>query len=113
MPEKSPVACFLNPRSIAVVGAGERPTSSGGAVLRNLRVSGYTGRIVPINPKGGAIDGLKVAVSLRAMDAPVDLVAVLVRPDSTIDAVREARGEIADHALHDGLMCHRELNAVR
>ncbi len=90
MPTKSPIASFLNPRSIAVVGAAERSTSSGGAVLRNLRVSGYTGRIVPVNPKGGEIDGLKVAISLKAMDAPVDLVAVLVRPDSIIDVVTEA-----------------------
>ena len=81
---------FLNPASIAVVGAGERPTSSGGAVLRNLRVSGYSGRIVPVNPKGGEIDGLKVAVSLKEMESPVDLVAVLVRPDSILEVVTEA-----------------------
>ena len=81
---------FLNPASIAVVGASERLTSSGGAVLRNLRVSGYRGRIVPVNPKGGEIDGLKVAVSLKEMESPVDLVAVLVRPDGILDVVSEA-----------------------
>ena len=81
---------FLNPKSIAVVGAGERPTSSGGALLRNLRKSGYAGRIVPVNPKGGVIDGLQVASSLQAMEKPVDLVAVVVRPDSIIEVVTEA-----------------------
>ena len=90
MPAKSAIRHFLNPGSIAVVGAGERATSSGGALLRNLRLSGYAGRIVPVNPKGGEIDGLKVAVSLRAMKGPVDLVAVLVRPDSILDVVTEA-----------------------
>ncbi len=81
---------LLNPASIAVVGASERLTSSGGAVLRNLRVSGYSGRIVPVNPRGGEIDGLKVAVSLREMEGAVDLVAVLVRPDSILGVVTEA-----------------------
>lgn len=81
---------FLNPKSIAVVGAGERATSSGGALLRNLRKSGYAGRIVPVNPKGGEIDGLQVAVSLKAMGKAVDLVAVVVRPDSIVDVVTEA-----------------------
>ncbi|MEO8005588.1 MAG: CoA-binding protein, partial [Betaproteobacteria bacterium] len=81
---------FLNPKSIAVVGAGERATSSGGALLRNLRKSGYAGRIVPVNPKGGEIDGLQVAVSLKAMNKAVDLVAVVVRPDSIVDVVTEA-----------------------
>jgi acyl-CoA synthetase (NDP forming) len=90
MPPNAAIASFLNPRSIAVVGAGERPTSSGGAVLRNLRISGYPGRIIPVNPKGGEIDGLKVAVSLTNMGSPVDLVAVLVRSDSIIDVVIEA-----------------------
>jgi len=90
VPVPNALASFLNPGSIAVVGAGERPTSSGGAVLRNLRISGYTGRIVPVNPKGGEFDGLKVAVSLKELDGPVDLVAVLVRPDSIIEVVTEA-----------------------
>jgi len=81
---------FLNPESIAVVGAGERPTSSGGAVLLNLRRSGYRGRIVPVNPKGGEIHGMKVAASLRELEQPVDLVTVLVRPDSIVDVVNEA-----------------------
>jgi len=90
MAAKSAIDSFLNPASIAVVGAAERPTSSGGAVLRNLRLSGYAGRIVPVNPKGGEIDGVKVAPSLKDMGGPVELVAVLVRPDSIIDVVTEA-----------------------
>jgi acyl-CoA synthetase (NDP forming) len=81
---------FLNPQSVAVVGAGERATSSGGALLRNLRKAGYAGRIVPVNPKGGEIDGLQVAVSLKAMGKAVDLVTVVVRPDSIVDVVTEA-----------------------
>ncbi|HEX7953449.1 MAG TPA: CoA-binding protein [Burkholderiales bacterium] len=90
MPARSAIGHFLNPRSIAVVGAGERPSSSGGAVLRNLATSGFSGRIVPVNPKGGEINGLKAAVSLRQMQGQVDLVAVLVRPDAILDVVTEA-----------------------
>lgn len=81
---------FLRPRSIAIVGAGERPTSSGGAVLRNIGVSGWQGRIVPVNPKGGLIQGLPAAVSLRDVTPAADLVAILVRPDAILDVVREA-----------------------
>jgi acetyltransferase len=87
---KKDVDIFLNPASIAVVGAGERQTSSGGALLRNLQLAGYRGRVVPVNPRGGSINGLKVAASLRHMEGPVDLVAVVVRPDSIIGVVTEA-----------------------
>jgi acetyltransferase len=82
--------CFFRPASIAVVGAGDRSTSSGGAVLRNLRMCNYPGRVVPVNPKGGAIQGYDVARSLKDVNPPADLVAILVRPESILDAVQEA-----------------------
>ena len=72
---------FLRPASVAVVGASERSTSSGGAVVRNLRRAGFAGRIVPVNPKGGSVDGLDSATSLSALGEPVELVIVAVRPD--------------------------------
>lgn len=86
----SDLRAFLNPRSVAIVGAGDRPTSSGGAVLSNLRLCGYKGRIYPVNPKGGEIQGLTAFASLAALPSPAELVAVLVRPDSILDVVREA-----------------------
>lgn len=84
------ITAFLNPRSVAVVGASERPTSSGGAVLRNLLRSGFRGRVVPVNPKGGEILGLKVETTLRTLAQPADLVVVVVRPDNIVEAIEEA-----------------------
>ena len=86
----SPLSAFLNPRSIAVVGASDRATSSGGAVLRNLVKSRYAGRIVPVNPKGGELLGLPVASTLSSVAPACDLVVVVVRPDGILDVVREA-----------------------
>ena len=81
---------FFSPASVAVVGAGERPTSSGGAVLQNLRISGFGGTVIPVNPKGGEIFGLPVRRSLSDLDKPADLVVIVIRPDLILDAVREA-----------------------
>lgn len=81
---------FLRPRSLAIVGAGERPTSSGGAVLRNIDAARWPGRVIPVNPKGGVILGRPAARSLREVSPPADLVAILVKPDSILDVVREA-----------------------
>jgi acyl-CoA synthetase (NDP forming) len=83
-------ASFLLPDSVAVVGAGDRMTSSGGAVLRNLVRSGFTGRIVPVNPKGGTLFDLPVARSLAEVTPPCDLAIIVVRPDAILDVVREA-----------------------
>lgn len=84
------LAPFYRPRSVAVVGAGDRPTSSGGAVLHLLEQSGFVGEIVPVNPKGGTIRNLLVRTSLRELAKPVDLCVIVIRPDLILDAVREA-----------------------
>jgi acetyltransferase len=81
---------FFAPRSVAVVGAGERATSSGGAVLQNLRISRYAGTIIPVNPKGGTIFGVAARRSLAELNEPADLVVIVIRPDAILDAVREA-----------------------
>lgn len=81
---------FLMPASVAVVGAGDRPTSSGGAVLRNLIKSAYAGRIVPVNPKGGELFGLPVVRSLAEIAPACELAVVVVRPDLILEVAREA-----------------------
>jgi acyl-CoA synthetase (NDP forming) len=86
----STTSAFLRPQSVALVGAGDRLTSSGGAVLRNLLRSGFRGRIVPVNPKGGALLGLPVARSLTDVSPPCELVVIVVRADSVLDVAREA-----------------------
>jgi acetyltransferase len=84
------LSAFLNPGSIAVVGASDRVTSSGGAVLRNLLKSRYAGRIVPVNPKGGELLGLSVAATLAEVAPACDLAVVVVRPEAILEVVREA-----------------------
>src|ERR1700733_1650654 len=81
---------FFAPKSVAVMGASERATSSGGAVLQNLRISGFTGEIIPVNPKGGSMFGLPVRKSLAELERPGDLAVIVIRPDMILDAVREA-----------------------
>lgn len=85
-PDLSP---FFAPRSIAVVGAGERASSSGGAVMQMLQRAGYGGRVVPVNPKGGTIFGYEAVTAIGAIDSPVDLAVIVIRPDAILDAAAE------------------------
>lgn len=93
------LAPFFAPASVAVVGAAERPTSSGGAVLQNLRISGYDGAIVPVNPRGGEMFGLSVRRALSELSRPADLAVIVIRPDLILDAVREAAATGHKHLL--------------
>ena len=90
---------FFAPRSVAVVGAGERATSSGGAVLKNLVASRFDGKVIPINPKGGIIQGHPAKTSLRDLDAPADLVVIVVPPPSIPEVVRDAAASGHKHLL--------------
>lgn len=45
---------FLQPSSIAVIGASEKPESLGGLVLRNIQEGGFRGKLWAINRRGYA-----------------------------------------------------------
>jgi len=83
--------CF-RPRSIAVVGASQKPLAVGSIVLRNIRAGGFAGAIYPVNPKYDRIDDL--ACYRKASDLPEapDL-AVIVTPPTTVPGVVAQLGE--------------------
>jgi acyl-CoA synthetase (NDP forming) len=95
----APLSALLRPRSVAVVGAAERESSSGGAVLRNLAVAGFRGQVIPVHPRGGSILGHEARRSLKEIDPPADLAVIVIRPDTILEAVREAADSGHRHIL--------------
>ena len=73
---------MFRPRSIALVGATERSIWSV-AAYDNLVRFGFTGRIIPVNPKGGIIHGLQAVTSIAAAGEPID-VALLMMPEASL-----------------------------
>ena len=53
------------PRSIALVGASERPGSLGALVLSNILAGGFEGQIFAINPKYRSLSGLPCYSSVK------------------------------------------------
>ena len=78
------------PRSVAVVGASPRPTSTGRAVLANLRQAGFPGPIYLVNPRYDEIEGIRAFKSYDALPQPPDVVAIAVPPAAVPDAVAAA-----------------------
>lgn len=83
---------FLNPESIAVVGASAKPGKVGHELLRNLVEGGFGGRIYPINPKAESVLGLRAYPSILDVDGKVDLAVVTV-PSSAVPGVIQQCGE--------------------
>jgi acetyltransferase len=80
---------FLNPASVAVVGATERPGAWGSFIMGGLRSLNYPGKIYPVNRHANRVFGLKSYKDLRDVEGPVDL-AVLAIPEEFVKETIEA-----------------------
>ena len=79
---------FFNPKSIAVIGASDKPDSIGHTLVQNLIDGGYDGTILPVNPHLEEVHGLKAYRAIT--DAPpfTDLAIVAVPIAMTPEGVR-------------------------
>jgi uncharacterized protein len=77
-------------RTIAMVGASDRPDRPSWGVMRFLQAHGY--RVVPVNPQiaGSELMGERVAASLADIAEPIDMVDIFRRPQAAGEAVDEA-----------------------
>ena len=80
------------PRSVALIGASERPGSLGATLLRNLTAGGFRGTVHPVNPKYSALAGLPVVASVSELAAAPDL-AVICTPPATVPPIIRQLGE--------------------
>jgi acetyltransferase len=78
------------PRSVAVVGASPRKTSSGRAILENLRLAGFSGATHLVNPRYDEIEGIRAVKSYDDLPEVPDVVAIAVPPAAVPAAVAVA-----------------------
>ena len=76
----------MMPRSIAIVGASDRPESFGRFVMTNVLSAGFAGEVFAVNPKHRTVDGRPCVPSLQALPQKVDL-AVVVTPARHVPGV--------------------------
>jgi acetate---CoA ligase (ADP-forming) len=81
---------LLRPRSIAVVGATERPGSYGGEALLNLRRLRFAGAVHGVNPRRERVHGFPCVPTLADLDAPPDAVVVAIPAADAPAAVAQA-----------------------
>jgi len=80
---------LLRPKSVAIVGASEKPGALGNQVLANLERHGFAGDIHLINPKRGVIAGRQALGSVDELPEGVDA-AVLAIPGAAVLATIRA-----------------------
>ncbi len=81
---------LANTRTIALVGASDRPDRPSYGVMAYLQSRGY--RVIPINPQitGEHVHGEYVWRELAQIGEPIDMVDIFRRPQAAGEAVDEA-----------------------
>jgi acetyltransferase len=80
---------FVRPRSIAVVGATERPDTWGNWITRKLLSEGFPGVVYPINPRAQTILGQPAYSSVAAVPSAVDLAIIAIPAERVFAAIRD------------------------
>lgn len=81
--QRYPLNAIFEPKSVAVIGATEKPGSVGRTVLSNLMSHPFGGTVFPVNPKHESVLGLKAYPRIADLPGKVDL-AVIATPARTV-----------------------------
>ncbi len=85
-----PLDTLLSPRSVAVIGASPDPHKIRGQLLHLLRKNGFPGRIVPVNPSYGEIDGLACVPAIAAAGGePIDVALIAIPADGVLTVLAD------------------------
>jgi predicted CoA-binding protein len=81
---------FTETRTIALIGASDKPARASYGVMRYLQDEGY--RVIPVNPvlKGQTLNGETVVGDLSEIDETIDMVDIFRRSEQAGEAVDAA-----------------------
>src|ERR1700689_1751752 len=84
-----PLDSFFAPASIALIGASRDLEKIPGRLLSMLRKNEFPGKLYPINPNYGDIDGLKCYPTIADVGAPIDLAVVIIPAKAVLGALEQ------------------------
>jgi acyl-CoA synthetase (NDP forming) len=94
-----PLRPLFDPQSIAIIGASNDALKFGGRPIKYMADGGYKGRIYPVNPKGGEIQGLKAYADIREVPEIVDMVVISVPAPGVVAAIEACAAAKARSAV--------------
>src|SRR5215471_1059701 len=88
--KRNPLDAIFAPKSVAVVGATEKPGSVGRTVLWNLMNTPFGGAIYPVNPNRPSVMGIRAYPNLSVLPEKPELVVVTTPAASIPGIISEA-----------------------
>lgn len=86
---KSVFDYFFYPKSICIVGASSKPKSLGYELTKSVKLYGYTGKLLLVNPKADEILGYKCYPTINDVDVSIDLAIVMVPKQFVEDSIKD------------------------
>ncbi len=80
---------ILRPRAICIIGMSSNPVSPSRAILKNLVVNGFSGRIYLVGRSAGMIDGYECFTSVSQLPRELDLAIITLGAGAVRDAITE------------------------
>src|ERR1017187_1676007 len=81
-PRNQPLDVFFSPKTVAVIGATEKPGTVGRTLLWNLVTNPFGGTVYPVNPQRPSVLGVKAYKSISEVPEEVDLAVIVTPPPS-------------------------------
>ncbi len=94
-----PLDSFFAPESIALIGASRDLEKIPGRLLSMLRKNEYPGKIYPINPNYGDIDGLRCYASISDVGQPIDLAIIIIPARAVLGALEQCAAVSVKNAV--------------
>jgi len=78
---------IMKPKAVAVIGASTKEHTIGSDIMKRLQEYKFKGKIYPVNPKGGIIEGLQAYTNVNEIPGEVDLAIIVVNAKFVLDTI--------------------------
>jgi acetate---CoA ligase (ADP-forming) len=86
---------FIEPRSVAVIGASRERETVGGQTFHNLLEAGFEGTAYPVNREAEVVQSVRAYASIGEIPGQIDLAVIAVPAAAVVEVVREC----AEHGV--------------
>ena len=80
---------LLQPKSIAVIGASEKPERAGSVIIKNLLSSGFSGPILPVTPNKNAVMGILTYATIDKLPFSPDLAVICTNSQRNLVCLKQ------------------------
>jgi len=90
---------LFEPRSLAIIGASGDKGKIGNSVITNVIQNGYKGKIFPINPKGGEIEGIRAYKTILDVNDEIDVAVLTIPAKFALESVGQCAAKGVKYAM--------------